>query len=98
MRHAVQLDDELVPYPERVQRRYAEWLRTQQSGGRTFTPEQRWWLDQIAVHIGVNLEIHADDFNNGEFFNRGGQVAALRAFGPQLLGLLDELNVTLNES
>jgi type I restriction enzyme, R subunit len=26
VRHAVQLDDELVPYPERVQRRYADWL------------------------------------------------------------------------
>ena len=98
VRHAVQLDDELVPYPERVQRRYAEWLASQQSEGRTFTPEQRWWLDQVATHIGVNLEIHAEDFNYGEFFNRGGQVAALRAFGPQLKSLLDELNATLNNS
>jgi type I restriction enzyme, R subunit len=96
VRHAVQLDDELVPYPERVQRRYAEWLASQQTEGRTFTPEQRWWLDQVATHIGVNLEIHAEDFNYGEFFNRGGQVAALRAFGPQLKSLLDELNERLN--
>ena len=84
VRHAVQLDDELVPYPERVQRRYADWLAAQQSEGRAFTSEQRWWLDQVATHIGVNLEIHAEDFNYGEFFNRGGQVAALRTFGPQL--------------
>ena len=96
VRHAVQLDDELVPYPERVQRRYADWLASQQTEGRTFTPEQRWWLDQVATHIGVNLEIHAEDFNYGEFFNRGGQVAALRAFGPQLKSLLDELNERLN--
>ena len=105
VRHAVQLDDELVPYPERVQRRYLDWLVAQQiedpasgSGGHTFTPEQRWWLDQIATHIGVNLEIHAEDFDYGEFFNRGGQVAALRAFGPQLPALLDELNTRLNEA
>jgi type I restriction enzyme R subunit len=98
VRHAVQLDDELVPYPERVQRRYADWLASQQTEGRSFTPEQRWWLDQVATHIGVNLEIHAEDFNYGEFFNRGGQVAALRAFGPQLKELLDELNVKLNNS
>ncbi len=98
VRHAVQLDDELVPYPERVQKRYADWLAVQQSGGQIFTPDERWWLDQIATHIGVNLEIHADDFNYGEFFNRGGQVAALRTFGPQLNGLLDELNTTLNNT
>ncbi len=96
VRHAVQLDDELVPYPERVQRRYADWLASQQSEGRAFTSEQRWWLDQVATHIGVNLEIHAEDFNYGEFFNRGGQVAALRTFGPQLKSLLDELNERLN--
>ena len=96
VRHAVQLDDELVPYPERVQRRYADWLAAQQTEGRVFTPEQRWWLDQVATHIGVNLEIHAEDFNYGEFFNRGGQVGAMRVFGTQLKGLLDELNETLS--
>ncbi len=96
VRHAVQLDDELVPYPERVQRRYTDWLAAQQTEGREFTSEQRWWLDQVATHIGVNLEIHAEDFNYGEFFNRGGQVAALRTFGPQLKSLLDELNERLN--
>ena len=26
VRHAVQMDDELVPYPELVRRRYDEWL------------------------------------------------------------------------
>jgi type I restriction enzyme, R subunit len=96
VRHAVQLDDELVPYPERVQRRYADWLAAQQTEGRAFTSEQRWWLDQVATHIGVNLEIHAEDFNYGEFFNRGGQVAALRAFGTKLNDLLNELNERLN--
>jgi len=98
VRHAVQLDDELVPYPERVQRRYADWLAAQQTEGRVFTPEQRWWLDQVATHIGVNLEIHAEDFNYGEFFNRGGQVAALRTFGTKLNELLDELNERLNNA
>lgn len=96
VRHAVQLDDELVPYPERVQRRYADWLAAQQTEGRAFTSEQRWWLDQVATHIGVNLEIHAEDFNYGEFFNRGGQVAALRTFGKDLPVLLNELNERLN--
>jgi type I restriction enzyme R subunit len=95
VRHAVQLDDELVPYPERVQRRYADWLRAQEAEGRRFTPEQRWWLDHVATHIGVNLEIHTEDFNYGEFFNRGGQVGALRVFGTKLNDLLSELNAEL---
>jgi len=97
VRHAVQLDDELVPYPERVQRRYAEWLAAQEAEGKTFTPEQRWWLDQVATHIGVNLEIHAEDFNYGEFFNRGGQITAMRVFGTKLNDLLNELNQVLSE-
>lgn len=96
VRHAVQLDDELVPYPERVQRRYVDWLASQQTEGRVFTPEQRWWLDQVATHIGVNLEIHAEDFNYGEFFNRGGQISAMRVFGTKLNDLLNELNERLN--
>lgn len=97
VRHAAQLDDELVPYPECVQRRYADWLAAQEAEGRTFTPEQRWWLDQVATHIGVNLEIHAQDFNYGEFFNRGGQVGAMRVFGTRLNDLLSELNQVLSE-
>ena len=29
VRHAVQMDDELVPYPELVRQRYQEWLAAQ---------------------------------------------------------------------
>ena len=79
VRHAVQLDDELTPYPERVAGRYAEWLRAQEAAGRTFTAEQRWWLDKIAEHVGVNLSFAEADFAaNGELAGRGGQVAARR--------------------
>jgi type I restriction enzyme R subunit len=62
-----------------------------------FTPVQRWWLDSIAAHIGVNLSISADDLNASPFFERGGQVAAAKAFGNQLPALLDELNQALSE-
>ena len=78
-----------------MQRRFNEWLQRQEAGGKTFTPEQRWWLDQIAAHIGINLEMSAEDFTTGAFFQRGGQVAALRAFGGELLPVLDELNEEL---
>jgi type I restriction enzyme R subunit len=95
VRHAVQLDEDLTPYPERVAARYHEWLAAQQANGRAFSPEQRWWLDRIAEHIGVNLAVRADDLGVGEFYNKGGQFAAARVFGEELPALLDELNRVL---
>jgi type I restriction enzyme R subunit len=94
VRH-VALDEDIEPYPMLVQRRYKDWLMTQEAGGRAFTSEQRWWLDQIAAHIGINLEMMAEDFTTGTFFQRGGQVAALRAFGGGLMQVVEELNGAL---
>jgi type I restriction enzyme R subunit len=95
VRHAVQLDDELVPYPERVARRYAEWMADQEAQGRIFTPEQRWWLDQIARHIGVNLAISPDDLSAPPFFDRGGLFGAARVLGPDVKRVLEEMNEAL---
>ncbi len=95
VRHAVHLDDELAPYPERVAVRYREWMGAQEAGGRQFSPAQRWWLDQIAAQIGVSLRVGLEDLNVGEFYNRGGQVAAMREFGKDLPVLLDQLNLAL---
>jgi type I restriction enzyme R subunit len=95
VRHAVQLDDELVPYPDRVRQRYEDWLAAQEAEGRTFTVEQRWWLDRIAETIGVNLGVRAEDFGYGELFNRGGWHAARELFGEGFPQLLEDLNETL---
>jgi type I restriction enzyme R subunit len=95
VRHAVQLDDELAPYPRLVRQRYEAWLVDQEAAGRRFTITQRWWLEQIAAHIGVNLAMTLDDFGYGELFDRGGQLAARKQFGRELPALLDELNAVL---
>jgi type I restriction enzyme R subunit len=95
VRHAVQLDAELAPYPEQVRARYERWLAQQAAQGRQFTPEQRWWLDQIAEHIGVSLSIAPDDFGYGALFNRGGVIAAAKIFAGTWPQLLDELNAEL---
>ncbi len=96
VRHAA-LDEELVPYPERVQARYQEWLLAQEAGGKGFNPQERWWLDEIARHIGINVTISLDDLNSYGFQGRGGQVAAVRLFGARLPVLLEELNNSLSE-
>jgi type I restriction enzyme R subunit len=95
VRHAVQLEDELVPYPELVQQRYEEWLAAQEAEGRAFTEEQRWWLDHIAETISVNLSVRRKDFYDGELFRRGGWHAAQQLFGEELPDLVKELNETL---
>jgi type I restriction enzyme R subunit len=95
VRHAVQLDDELRPYPEQVRARYDDWLQAQVAAGRTFTAEQRWWLDQIVETMGVNVSVGEDDLLEGEFFKRGGLIKARQVFGAELPALLDELNVAL---
>ena len=58
VRHAVQLEDELVPFPEQIQTRYQEWLTD-----KAYTAEQRWWLDKIVEHISVNLQIAPEDLD-----------------------------------
>ena len=95
VRHAVQLDDELVPYPERVRARYAEWAQMQEAAGRTFSADQRWWLEQIVETLGVNLSVSEGDLNAGEFFGKGGLIKARQVFGAELPALLDELNVAM---
>lgn len=97
VRHALLADEELIPYPEQTARRYREWIAAQESAGRKFSEAQRWWLDSIAAHIGVNLSISADDLNASPFFEKGGQVAAVKTFGIELPALLDELNQALSE-
>ncbi|MGI8857606.1 MAG: DEAD/DEAH box helicase family protein, partial [Thermomicrobiales bacterium] len=95
VRHAAGTEGELVPYPDTVRARYDQWLDRQQVNGARWTPEQRWWLDQIAAYIGVNLSIAPDDFEDSPFFDKGGQIKAVQVFGKELPILLEELNTEL---
>ena len=81
VRHAIQPESDLIPYPEQVQARYDAWLAAQRAAGKVFTPAQMEWLNLIAEHMGVNLTVEPGDFNSGRLFERGGIQAALQAFG-----------------
>jgi type I restriction enzyme R subunit len=94
VRRVVQLEDELVPYPQRVQQRYQDWLAAQAAAGHAFSDEQRRWLDKIAEAVGLNLAFTPDDFQE-YFFDQGGLLAARRLFGDGLPGMLGELNEVL---
>jgi type I restriction enzyme, R subunit len=96
VRHALQPDGELAPYPEQVRRRYEAWLAAQAAAGKQFTAEQRWWLDKIAATIGLNLHVEPADFEiDGEFANRGGRWGVKDALGPEWQDVLAEMNQEL---
>ena len=95
VRRALRMEDELIPYRERVQQRYVQWLADQQKHGIIFTPDQRWWLDRIAEQIGLNLTVQPDDLDYGDFFGKGGRIGAMRALGKDWIQLIEQMNEEL---
>jgi type I restriction enzyme R subunit len=95
VRFALGQEDELIPYPEQVNARFAAWLAQQEVNGRAFTAEQRSWLEAIRDHVAASLRIEPDDFEYAPFAQRGGIGRVYEVFGPEWPQLLEELNEVL---
>lgn len=95
VRYALEQEDELVPYPERVNERFDAWLLAQQNLTRTFTEEQLAWLTRIKDHLATSLTVTPDDFAYTPFVEHGGLGRAYDVFGGRLNELLDELTEAL---
>lgn len=95
VRFALHQDDALVPFPDVVQQRFDTWMAQQETAGRTFTDEQRAWLERIRDHIAASLAIAAEDFEAVPFIQHGGLGKAYELFGDQLTPLLNELTEVL---
>ena len=95
VRFALHQEAELAPYAEGVQLRFEQWMATQELRGRSFTREQRRWLEMIRDHIAQSLEIAVGDFEYAPFVGEGGFGKARQVFGPELTKLMDELNGAL---
>jgi len=89
VRFAMQQDNELVPYPERVQANFKAWLAQH---GQAFTQEQQHWLEMIRDHIAANLGIEIDDFEYAPFNSEGGLGKVHQLFGAELPKVIEELN------
>ena len=94
VRHALIPALTLVPYREELRERYQAWLK-ERNADKTFTPEQREWLDRMAEHIATSLAIEPDDFESGWFGQHGSLGRAHALFGDKLRPLLAELNERL---
>ncbi|MBP1927703.1 type I restriction enzyme R subunit [Methanolinea mesophila] len=88
VKHAAREEEALFTAEERVARAFdrVTW-------GKTFTPEQQAWLTRIREHLIANLSINEEDFEYIPIFtDHGGLRRATQLFGPDLPGLLQELN------
>jgi type I restriction enzyme, R subunit len=95
VRYAIHQDNELVPYPDRVRANFRAWLAQQQVGGKSFTDEQRWWLEKMAEHIASNLGLEAEDFELPPFTQRGGLGKVHQLFGAELPKVIEAINSEL---
>ncbi|MEW6591285.1 MAG: type I restriction-modification enzyme R subunit C-terminal domain-containing protein [Pseudomonadota bacterium] len=95
VRFAIHQDNELIPFPERVNANFKAWLASQEISGKQFTEEQRRWLEMIRDHIAANLGIEPDDFNYAPFVQAGGLGKVHQLFGDKLNAMIEELNETL---
>ena len=95
LRYTVGVDEELVPYADRVQERYAGWLAQQEQAGTTFSALERWWLDHMVDVIAASAGITADDLDRAPFTEKGGVDGALRDLGDRAGDLIEELSMEL---
>lgn len=95
IRFTTGMDDELVPYADRVREKYAAWLAQQEQAGVVFSDAERWWLDRMVSVIASSAGISVEDLDDAPFTERGGTDGALRDLGDRAGELVEELNAEL---
>jgi type I restriction enzyme R subunit len=95
VRFTLDQEDELIPFADQVRNRFDGWLLEQETVGRTFTPEQRQWLDRIRDHVAASMGIAPEDFDYTPFVEHGGLGKVYAVFREGLNPLLEELGGVL---
>jgi type I restriction enzyme, R subunit len=91
VRYTLHQDEELVPFRDQVEQRYAAWLDGQKQKGVEFTGDQLQWLTWMKENIASELGISAESFEYTPFNEHGGIGRAVQVFGDRLTPLMDEL-------
>jgi type I restriction enzyme R subunit len=96
VRFALDLDDELRPFADSVDKRFQAWIFRHNAQRTTaFSDEQTQWLRLIKDHIAASCSISREDFDFAQLADKGGLQKAWNVFGEQLDGLLEEMNEEL---
>ena len=96
VRFALGMDDELRPFADIVDKRFADWVfRHNARRATAFTPEQMDWLRLVKDHIASSCRIERDDFDYAQLAGKGGLQKAWTVFDGQLDALLAEMNEEL---
>jgi len=96
VRYALGQRDGLAPLSTEVAARFNLWLGREEKAGRTYTLEQRAWLEAIRDHLAANIDLHLRDLQElPQFTERGGVIAARQAFGSRLDSLIEDLSDAL---
>jgi type I restriction enzyme R subunit len=95
VRFTLHQDEELIPFRDQVETRFAAWLEAQKQKGVTFTADQLQWLTWMKENIASELGIAPDSFEYTPFVEHGGIGKAVQVFGDRLAPLMDELTEAL---
>jgi type I restriction enzyme, R subunit len=95
VRYTLDQDDELVPFRDQVDKRFAAWLLAQEQQGVSFTDEQRQWLTWMKENIATEMGITVASFEYTPFAEHGGIGKAVQIFGDRLNPITDELTEAL---
>jgi type I restriction enzyme R subunit len=92
VRHALGHTGMLQPLSADMAGRFNLWLGREKTAGREYGAEQLSWLEAIRDHIAANIDMELRDLQEQPaFVERGGVIAARRAFGDRLNTIIEEL-------
>lgn len=95
VRFALGREKVLIPFGEKVNTKFQNWLTEQTSTGRRFTQEQINWLVMIKDHIATSIVATIEDMDDVPFSQKGGRIKFYDLFGDQYEQLFDELHQEL---
>jgi type I restriction enzyme R subunit len=95
VRRVCGIDDVLKDYPATVDRNFQDWVFRKQSGKVKYSKDQMSWLHMIKDHIASSFHIERDDLDLAPFDSQGGLAKMYDLFGPQMDGLISEMNEAL---
>jgi type I restriction enzyme R subunit len=87
--------NELIPYAQLVEERYAGWLLQQENLGVKFTDNQKWWLDRIKDAISQSAHFDVKDLEMSPFTERGGSSGVEEALGNTVIQIIESMNMEL---